>query len=77
VVEFVTGAPKLSQVFTPEMIESAKKDALALIKELKAPAEITKPVVEWINNEDTIFSPNDVDEIIKNIQSQYESSEEA
>lgn len=77
VVEFTTAAPKLSEVYTPEMIDAAKKDAVDQIIKLEAPEEKTKPVIEWINNTDTIFGPSDVQEIIKNIQNQnHEPGEE-
>lgn len=78
IVEFVTAAPKVMGTYTAEMIEKAKKDALAKIELLEAPDELKKPIVEWINNPETIFSPNDLDEIIKNIKKQTgdESKEE-
>lgn len=68
VVEFNTGAPKLNGVYTPKMLEAAKEEALARIDELGLPKEITKSTVDWIKDPNTIFSPSDVDEIIKNIE---------
>lgn len=78
VVEFTTTAPILSGIFTVEMIETAKQDALKKIEELSIPEDEKKTTVEWIKNPETIFSPNDVEEIIKNLvkQNQDESKKE-
>lgn len=67
VIEFTTKAPELTGVYTPEVLEAAKKEALAKIEELNLPGEFTKATIEWINNPDTIFGPKDVWEIIKNM----------
>ena len=78
VIEFITGTPKLTGGYTPSMIEDAKKKALQGIDALELSEEIKKPVVDWINNNDTIFGPNDVEDIIANlIKQKNESSQEA
>lgn len=68
VIEFITGAPKAAGVYTPEMLEAAKQEAISRINALGLPEEFTKATMDWIKNPDTIFSPNDIEEIIKNIQ---------
>lgn len=76
VIEFTTGAPKLSGTYTAEMLEAAKREALAKIAEMNLPEEFTKATTDWINSPDTIFGPNDVEEIIKNIQKPQEDEPE-
>lgn len=68
VVEFTSKAPELTGVYTPKVLEAAKAEAIAKIQELNLPGEFTKATVDWINNPDTIFGPNDVLEILKNIK---------
>lgn len=76
VIEITTEAPKLAGTYTPAMLDAAKQEALAKIAELGLPDEFTKPTTDWINNPDTIFSPNDVPEIIKNIERPEDEQEE-
>lgn len=68
VIEFTTSAPKLTGTYTPEMLDAAKSEALAKIAEMNLPEEFTKATIDWINSPDTIFGPNDVEEVLKNIQ---------
>lgn len=68
ILEFINKAPELAGTYTPEMLEMAKKDALSKIEALNLPEEFTKPTVDWINNPDNIFSPNDVDSIVNSIK---------
>jgi hypothetical protein len=75
IVEFITTAPKLSDVYTPDTIQAAKQEALKQIGELLVPEELTKPVIEWIKDPNTIFGPNDVVDIIKNIEKQNSESD--
>lgn len=72
VVEFITSAPRLAAVMTPETIEKAKSEALVRINALHLPGEISTPIVSWINNPETIFSPDDVDEIVRQAQASNE-----
>ena len=74
-VEITNSAPTLTGTYTVEMLQSAKKEALAKIAELGLPSEETLSTIEWINNENTIFAPSDVDEIIKNIKENGEIHE--
>ena len=67
-IETTSTAPRISGLYTPEMLQAAKQEALAKIVELGLPSEATESTVKWINEETTIFSPNDVEEIIKNLK---------
>lgn len=67
-IEMTNTAPDLTGAYTPEMLQSAKKDALALIEKLGLPLEETADTIKWIKDENTIFAPSDIPEIIKNIQ---------
>lgn len=67
-VEITDSAPALTGTYTVEMLQVAKQEALAKIAELGLPAEVTESTIKWINSEETIFAPSDVEEIIKNLQ---------
>ena len=67
-VEITNTAPALTGIYTVEMLQAAKQEALAKIAELGLPSEETETTIKWINDESTIFAPSDVDEIIKNLQ---------
>jgi hypothetical protein len=68
IIEIISDAPKLTGIFTPELLQSAKNEALRKISEMDLPSEFTKATIDWINDPNTIFGPHDVEEIIKNIQ---------
>lgn len=68
IIEVVTRAPQLTGIYTPEMLNDAKNEAIEKIKKLGLPEETTRSTIDWINSPDTIFSPADVEEILKNIQ---------
>ena len=67
-VETTSIAPQITGFYTPEMLAGAKEDALRRISELNLPVEMTKDTIDWINNDTTVFTPPDVDEIIKNLK---------
>jgi len=64
VIEFITSVPNLTSILTPEMIESAKKDAIQRLKALTISKTIIDPLIVWIENPETIISPTDVVDII-------------
>lgn len=76
VVEFISSAPKLIGVITVAMIEDAKSETVKRIQELNVLDEVSAPVIQWINSPDTIFGPNDIDTIVKNIQKQHDTPQE-
>jgi hypothetical protein len=59
------------------MIEEAKVETVQRIKDLHIADELTKPVVDWVNHPDTIFGPNDIDEIIQNLKDQHDPAQES
>ena len=67
-VEITNSAPTLTGTYTVGMLQAAKQEALAKIAELDLPEEVTESTIKWINDENTIFSPSDVADIIKNLQ---------
>lgn len=67
IIESTVTAPKVTGIYTLDMIKAAKTDALKRISDLHSLESVTKSAIDWINDPETIFSPNDVDEIIKNI----------
>jgi hypothetical protein len=75
VVEFITSAPRLEAVMTSEMIEQAKAEAVVRINALHLPEETSLPIISWINNPETIFSPDDVNDIVKQAQASKETQE--
>lgn len=68
VVAFKLAAPQLTNILTVDMIERAKGEAVAKIGALPIGMDEKQPILDWINNPETIFAPEDVQEIIKNIQ---------
>ena len=68
IVSFKMGAPQLSSVLTVEMVEKAKGEAVARVGALSLSMEEKQPILDWINNPETMFSSADVDEMIKNIK---------
>ena len=66
-VEFVNKAPEFSTVFTLKDIETAKKDAKMRIECLSIDEKKKEEVLNWVNDETTIFSAGEVDEIINSL----------
>lgn len=56
--------PVISSMFTEKELADAKLDCLARIETLTISDEKKDQVIKWINNIDTIFSPNEVENII-------------
>ena len=54
----------ISSIFTPEMVETAKKDCLVRIDTLSIPEEKKAAVRKWIEDPNTVFSGNEVESII-------------
>lgn len=56
-------------IITPVDIDRAKETAIDKIKALKyVNSESITEAIKWIEQEDTIFGPSDVDKIIENIK---------
>lgn len=75
IVELITSAPKITDVFTVEDVDKAKKEVVKQIRELNIGDEVKEPAILWVNNPDTLFSPNDIPEIIKNLKKQDPTDE--
>lgn len=75
VIEFATLAPKLVDIFTTETIEEAKKETISRIEALGVDESISRPMIEWLRNPETLFGPDDIEEIIKQIKQQNDSIE--
>lgn len=65
-VELTTIPTMVTGIITYSDIEKAKKDAIEKISKL-IDSEGKFETIKWIENEDTIFGPSDVDRIVENI----------
>lgn len=72
-VEFINKSPELSTIFTVEDIHAAKEDARLRISHLGIDPEKKEQVLQWINDENTIFSTSEVDEIISSLLNENEN----
>jgi len=66
-VEFVNNSPEVSSVFTPADVEAAKEDARTRVGFLSIDESKKSQVLEWINDEATVFGPSEVDSIINSL----------
>jgi len=57
----------VDNVFTNEQIASAKKELIEKVSGLGIEDAERKSLMEWINDENTMFGPDNVMEILKNI----------
>lgn len=70
IVEFVTSAPKLTSVLTVDLIEAAKQDCISRIQALGVDESISRPMIEWLRNPETLFGPDDIETIIQQLKEQ-------
>lgn len=68
VVAFTIPSPRLTSVVTPAKIIKAKTEVLKALGALNLPLDKHKELEDWVNDPDTLFTNDDVDEIIQNIQ---------
>ena len=54
----------VNSLFTKEDVEVAKRDCLERIETLTLDDEKKEAVIKWLNDETTIFGPNEVESII-------------
>lgn len=66
-VEFASNAPELTSVFTSNDVQAAKEDARTRVGFLSIDDEKKNQVLEWINDESTLFGPGEVDSIINSL----------
>lgn len=73
IVEFVTEAPKLTNILTVDGIEVAKQECINRIEALGVDKSITQQIIDWLRNPETLFCPDDIDEVIEQIKQQNDS----
>ena len=56
--------PTVSSLFTPEMVEEAKKDCLTRVQSLTLDEDKKESVKKWIEDPSTVFGPSEVESII-------------
>lgn len=66
-VESQTTPPSIESLFTKTQILEAKKDVREQIKELNISDDKKEDVIRWLNNEETIFGPNEVSNIVMSL----------
>lgn len=54
----------IGSLFTKDDVKKAKEDCLSRIETLSIEDEKKEQVTKWINNEETIFAPSEVESII-------------
>ena len=66
--------PAMTSVLTPEDIAKAKEEFINRIEDIKfkdvdpnGESESKKGITKWINDENTLFSMVDVDDMVKNV----------
>lgn len=67
-VELTTIPTMVTGIITPADIERAKQEALDKIKALDVDPDSKVDVIKWIEDDETIFGPSDVDKIIENLR---------
>lgn len=56
--------PSVNSLFTPEMVEEAKKDCLERLETIAIEDEKKEAVKKWLNDPNTVFGPGEVESII-------------
>lgn len=70
IVEFSTTSPQVGSVYGVESIAEAKRDLKERVMALSIADDKKEQTLRWIDDEETIFGPSEVEEIIKNLLSQ-------
>ncbi len=66
-VEFTNNSPEISSVFTLEDARTAKDDAISRVGFLSIDEDKKNQVIKWINDENTVFGPSEVNSIINSL----------
>lgn len=64
---FRISTPEMLAAYTPEDLQRAKNDAVMRAEEIMLPVDEKKSFIDWVMSPETVFGPEDVDEIIKNL----------
>lgn len=68
-VEFSSTSPELISSFKPEDVQKTKAEAIRRIDELTdVDLEIAEETKKWIEDENTIFSENEIDSIVNSVK---------
>lgn len=70
-IEMVNIPAQVAGIFSEENFKEAKIKVIEAIKEMKISEEEKTQAITWVGGEGIIFGPNEVDEIIKNIQKEH------
>lgn len=71
-IELQTIPTMVGGIITPKEILNAKTLVSETVLSMKISEDEKNSTMNWINNDDTLFGPSDVDSIIENIKKQYE-----
>lgn len=66
-IEFVTTSPEVTLVFTKEDVVNTKNKTIALIEATTLDSAKKQEVINWINEDSTIFGESEIDEIISSL----------
>lgn len=65
--EFASTSPEFLSSFTLADIQTAKEKAIARVKFLNLPSDKRDEILAWIEDENTVFGPSEVDSIIDSL----------
>jgi hypothetical protein len=63
-IESLMTPPSVNSVFTTKEVEEAKADCLHRVETLAIEEERKNSVIKWLEDPNTIFGPNEVENII-------------
>jgi hypothetical protein len=66
-VEFVMTPTRVTEVFTPEEMKSAKEEVLKKIGDMELEQSRKEDVISWVKDIKTIFGPAEIPLIIKSL----------
>jgi len=66
-VEMITQPTRINPIYTLNDVTMAKNDVRERIKSLSRDDDKKASAIDWVNSEETIFGPSEVDEIIKTL----------
>lgn len=67
-VEFVNKPTEVVSVFNQNSVNKAKNRARQIIEDTDIDPQAKQDILNWVNNDETIFSENEVDEIVKSLK---------
>lgn len=59
--------PAIGEIFTMEKMQKAKEDCIERVKTLSLDSERKSAVIQWLENPETVFAPNEVELIITSL----------